>query len=366
MAPHRKGLIGSSSAFLEMMESVSRYARHQRPVLVIGERGTGKEEIASRLHFLSPRWQQNLVKLNCAAFSDDLLDSELFGHEAGAFTGARQRRTGLFEAADGGTLFLDELATMGQRLQEKLLRVVEYGEFYRVGSSKGVKVDVRVVAATNENLPKLADEGRFRRDLLDRLAFDVIAIPPLRARRDDILLLANHFAFRMSQELSEDSDDEFFAGFTEESIEALLNHRWPGNIRELKNAVERSVCHTPAGAEVSHLILDPFKSPWLNELENSSAPVNQKEPQTTHEHPEKEPEVEIQKISSGLVEKYLNQLNSGTSISLKHIQAEMEKVMLDKALASSQYNQRKAASKLGLSYDQLRTLIRKHPQTETD
>ena len=118
MKSNRKGLIGSSSAFLEMMESVSRYARHDRPVLVIGERGTGKEEIANRLHYLSPRWQQNLVKLNCAAFSDELLDSELFGHEAGAFTGARQRRTGLFEAADGGTLFLDELATMGQRLQE--------------------------------------------------------------------------------------------------------------------------------------------------------------------------------------------------------------------------------------------------------
>ena len=346
-------MIGSSSAFLEMMESVSSYALHQRPVLVIGERGTGKEEIASRLHYLSPRWQHNLIKLNCAAFNDDLLDSELFGHEAGAFTGAKQSRAGLFEAADGGTLFLDELATMGPRLQEKLLRVTEYGEFYRVGSSKAVKVDVRVIAATNENLPALAEQGKFRKDLLDRLAFDVIAIPPLRFRQDDILPLAHHFAFRMLQELSHDEFTEDFAGFSDNAIETLLKHHWPGNIRELKNVVERSVCRTESGVPVADLILDPFHSPWLNELET---PAPEKVNKPDHQ-------IKIEKINTGKIESWLEQLEKDENVDLRQIQKEVEQVLLSQALKSSQFNQRKAANKLNLSYDQIRNLIRKHPQT---
>ncbi len=333
-------MIGSSSAFLEMMESVSLCARHQRPVLVIGERGTGKEEIASRLHYLSPRWQQRLVKLNCAAFNDELLDSELFGHEAGSFTGARQARTGLFEAADGGTLFLDELGTMGPRLQEKLLRVTEYGEFYRVGSSRVITVDVRVVAATNDNLPSLAAQGKFRKDLLDRLAFDVIAIPPLRARREDILQLANHFAFAMARELANDEDDDgMFAGFSDSAIEALLNYHWPGNIRELKNAVERSVCH--GGAVVETLILDPFKSPWLSALGTTA---NEQEPGP---------------VQKGLIETRLDAMAAGASVDLKGIQADIEQRMVQQAMTLSQHHQKKAAGKLGLSYDQLRALLRK-------
>lgn len=346
-------MIGSSSTFLEMMESVSAYALHQRPVLVIGERGTGKEEIASRLHYLSPRWQQNLVKLNCAAFNDELLDSELFGHEAGAFTGARQSRAGLFEAADGGTLFLDELATMGARLQEKLLRVTEYGEFYRVGSSKVVKVDVRVIAATNEDLPALAEQGKFRRDLLDRLAFDVIAVPPLRFRRDDILPLAHHFAFRMLQELS---DDEFvgeFSGFSETAIETLLSHRWPGNIRELKNVVERSVCRSTSETQVEELVLDPFSSPWSDALE---APVSENTDKSDHQ-------ITIEKINKGRLEDWLDMLEKDGVVDLKQVQKEVEYTLLSKALESSQFNQRKAAEKLSLSYDQLRNLVRKYPKT---
>ncbi|KEQ16218.1 phage shock protein operon transcriptional activator [Endozoicomonas numazuensis] len=358
MPSHRKGMIGASAAFLEMMESVSRYARHQRPILVIGERGTGKEEIASRLHYLSPRWQQNLIKLNCAAFSDDLLDSELFGHEAGAFTGARQRRTGLFEAADGGTLFLDELATMGSRLQDKLLRVIEYGEFYRLGSSQSVKVDVRVVAATNENLPELAEKGEFRKDLLDRLAFDVIAVPPLRVRRDDIIELAHYFAFRMVQELGDELEESRFAGFTEQSLETLMDYDWPGNIRELKNAVERSVCHTEPGEPVTRIILDPFQSPWLTSLSSRAVKAENRELPTS--------EVAIQRIKSGLVEAHLNQLEQGEVVSLKSLQTDVEQLLLSRALSSSQFHQRKAAEKLGLSYDQLRTLVRKYPEVLSD
>ena len=191
------------------MEQVSRVAPLDRPVLVIGERGTGKELIAARLHYLSPRWDRPLLKLNAAALPETLLDSELFGHEAGAFTGAVRPRRGRFELADGGSLFLDEIASTSLAVQERLLRVVEYGAFDRVGGSATVQVDVRVIGATNVDLPSAAVAGRFRQDLLDRLAFDVLTVPPLRARGDDILLLAEHFGRAMALELGRPG----FAGF---------------------------------------------------------------------------------------------------------------------------------------------------------
>lgn len=187
-------LLGESNAFLEVLEQVSRLAPIPRPVLLIGERGTGKELFAHRLHYLSPRWQHPFISINCAALSESLLETELFGHEVGAFTGAQKRHQGRFERADGGTLFLDEVATMSPRLQEKLLRVIEYGDFERVGGQQSLRVDVRLVCATHADLPALAASGQFRADLLDRLAFDVVTLPPLRARRDDILLLGHHFA----------------------------------------------------------------------------------------------------------------------------------------------------------------------------
>lgn len=162
--------IGQSGAFLDAVERASRAAPMRRPVLVIGERGTGKELIAERLHRLSTRWQEPLVTMNCAALPETLIEAELFGHEAGAFTGATRSRVGRFEEADRGTLFLDELGTLSMGAQERLLRAVEYGEVTRIGSSKPVRVDVRIVAATNEDLPRMAEQGRFRADLLDRLS----------------------------------------------------------------------------------------------------------------------------------------------------------------------------------------------------
>ena len=194
-----------------MLEDVSRVAALSKPVLIIGERGTGKELVATRLHFLSPRWEEPLVKLNCSALTESILDSELFGHEAGAFTGAAKRHIGRFERAAGGTLLLDELATIPMRMQEKILRVIEYGEFERVGGSETVQVDVRILGATNADLPALARQGTFRADLLDRLAFDVVNVPPLRARREDIIPLAEHFAINVIRELGR----EFFPGFTD-------------------------------------------------------------------------------------------------------------------------------------------------------
>ncbi|MFT7218001.1 MAG: psp operon transcriptional activator, partial [Paraglaciecola sp.] len=191
-------LLGQSNSFLEVLEQISQVAPLNKPVLIIGERGTGKELVAARLHYLSKRWEQTYLKLNCAALNENLLESELFGYEAGAFTGATKRREGRFETANNGTLFLDELANTSGMIQEKLLRVIEYGEFERVGGSKSVKVDIRLVAATNEDLPALAESGEFRPDLLDRLAFDVITLPPLRERRDDIMMLAENFAINMA------------------------------------------------------------------------------------------------------------------------------------------------------------------------
>src|SRR3712207_1282342 len=197
-------LVGQSSSFLDAVERASRAAPLDRPVLVIGERGTGKELVAERLHRLSSRWDGPLVTMNCAALPETLIEAELFGHEAGAFTGATKSRIGRFEEADGGTLFLDELATLSQGAQERLLRAVEYGEVNRIGSSKPIQVDVRIVAATNEHLPKLVDQGRFRPDLLDRLSFEVVTLPPLRHRKSDIPVLADHFGRRMALELEWD------------------------------------------------------------------------------------------------------------------------------------------------------------------
>ena len=237
MAEYKDNLLGEANSFLEVLEQVSHLAPLDKPVLIIGERGTGKELIASRLHYLSSRWQGPFISLNCAALNENLLDSELFGHEAGAFTGAQKRHPGRFERADGGTLFLDELATAPMMVQEKLLRVIEYGELERVGGSQPLQVNVRLVCATNADLPAMVNEGTCRADLLDRLAFDVVQLPPLRERESDIMLMAEHFAIQMCREIKL----PLFPGFTERARETLLNYRWPGNIRELEKAVEGAV-----------------------------------------------------------------------------------------------------------------------------
>src|SRR5476649_747573 len=254
-APDLPPLLGDSAAFLDMLAHVSLVAPLDRPVLVVGERGTGKELVAARVNYLSPRWDKPFVKLNCAALAETLLDSELFGHEAGAFTGAQKRHLGRFERADGGTLFLDELATAPMLVQEKLLRVIEYGHLERVGGSQPLQVDVRLVCATNDDLPALAEAGKFRADLLDRLAFDVVQLPPLRERQQDIMLLAEHFAIQMCRELSL----PLFPGFTPYARNTLLQYRWPGNVRELKNVVERSMYrHGTSEFQLDDIILNPF------------------------------------------------------------------------------------------------------------
>ncbi|MEQ9315990.1 MAG: sigma 54-interacting transcriptional regulator, partial [Henriciella sp.] len=255
-------IVGEAPEWLSALEHVSRLAPLDRPTLVIGERGTGKELVAERLHFLSRRWDGPYIQVNCAALSDDLLDSELFGHERGAFTGATDRRQGRFELANGGTLFLDEIATASQRVQEKLLRVIEYGEFQRLGGEKVLTTNVRVVAATNIDLPSAVSAGQFRADLLDRLAFDVITLPPLRARHGDATLLADFFARQIAREMLED-----FPGFAPSAIAAIEAHDWPGNVRELRNFAQRVTARAlinPTGEAVRFdpAALDPFESPF--------------------------------------------------------------------------------------------------------
>src|SRR5213082_154653 len=251
--------IGQSLAFLDAVERASRAAPLNRPVLVIGERGTGKELIAERLHHLSPRWAGPLIVMNCAALPENLIEAELFGHEAGSFTGAAKTRYGRFEEADGGTLFLDELGTLSMAAQDRLLRAVEYGEITRIGASKPITVDVRIVAATNENLPAQVDKGKFRADLLDRLSFEVITLPPLRARQGDVPLLAEHFGRRMAVELEWTN----WPGFTPRAVASMEAYAWPGNVRELRNVVERAVYrHEDAERPVDQIQFDPFLSPW--------------------------------------------------------------------------------------------------------
>jgi psp operon transcriptional activator len=343
-------IIGSSPAFLAMLEQVSRLAALDRPALIIGERGTGKELVAARLHYLSRRWEQPLVKLNCAALTESLLESELFGHEAGAFTGATRRHIGRFERADGGSLFLDELATLPPRMQEKILRVIEYGEFERVGGSETLKVDVRIVGATNEDLPTLAREGRFRSDLLDRLAFDVVSVPPLRARPEDVLELAQHFAVNFTAELKR----PYFPGFSESAQQALLAWPWPGNIRELKNAVERSIYRAPDPAEpLERMYFDPFAG--------SGTAVGAAVGAASAATAAACRMVEAESAAAVAAEAAPTAApTAGRPVDFRLRVTEFERRLLKSALAAAGENRRIAAESLALSYDQLRGLLRKH------
>ena len=334
MARELPDLVGQSQPFLELLDRISRVAPLDRPVLVVGERGTGKELVAARLHFLSACWGGPFVKLNCAALAETLMETELFGHEAGAFTGAVRRRIGRFELAHGGTLFLDEIANANLALQEKILRVVEYGELERIGGNETLSVDVRVIAATNIDLPAAADAGTFRHDLLDRLAFDVVTVPPLRARSGDVPLLADHFGRAMAHEL----DWTNFAGFTPETLARLEAHPWPGNIREIKNVVERAVAHAPqAGAPIGRIVFDPFESPYRPPPPREAGDPRAPEPAQSPAIPD-----------------------ASRPLDFRSTLAEIERNLLHQALGVNRHNQRATARHLGLGYYQLRNLLKKH------
>jgi len=333
--PSPPELIGQSRVFLDALDHASEIAGVERPVLVVGERGVGKELFAGRIHFLSERWDGPLLKVNCAAMNEALLESELFGHEAGAFTGAAKRHLGRFERAEGGTLFLDEIASASLRVQERLLRVIEYGEYERVGGEQALTANVRVVAAANVDLRARAAIGKFRADLLDRLAFDVVAAPPLRGRRDDIPLLAAHFAQAMAAELSVS-----FPGYSLDASSKLLAYHWPGNVRELKNAAERAVFQwAAAGAEglVDEITIDPFEAAFG--------------PAHTRPHKDETPSCAANSTQTSTTDAPAN---------LRDRLDAIEREFVVSAIARNGGSQKRAAEALSLTYDQIRGIVRKH------
>ncbi|MDF0489348.1 phage shock protein operon transcriptional activator [Sphingomonas sp. H39-1-10] len=326
-------VIGQSGPFLDALERASRAAALDRPVLVIGERGTGKELVAERLHRLSPRWDQPLVVMNCAALPETLIEAELFGHEAGAFTGATKARAGRFEEAHGGTLFLDELGTLSMAAQDRLLRAVEYGEVTRIGSSRPLRVDVRIVAATNEHLPDKVARHQFRADLLDRLSFEVVTLPPLRARTGDVPVLAEHYGRRMASEMGRLD----WPGFTREAMAALVAYDWPGNVRELRNVVERAVYRWERDTPIDAIEFDPFQSQYRPRTLAGGA--------MTVEAAPAQPSAPAEDDAPG---------------DFKSRIARFERDLLKKAMAEHRFNQRATADALGLSYDQLRHALKRH------
>ncbi|WP_031386920.1 sigma 54-interacting transcriptional regulator [Desulfonatronum thiodismutans] len=337
--------LGGSDAFLALQEHIVAVAKVNRPVIIVGERGTGKELAAIRLHYHSHRWQGPLVAVNCSALSESLLESELFGHEPGAFTGAVRLRRGRFEAAHKGTLFLDEIGTMPLNMQEKILRVAEYQVVERLGGSSPLEVDVRIIVATNADLVALAAQGRFKPDLLDRLAFEVLRVPPLRERHGDAVLLAEHFAARMAVELGRFEPPRLSASV----VKALETYSWPGNVRELKNVVERAVFRAGDATVIKELTLDPFAAmpsagrvatvgKTAHEASSPRSPLS--DASTDHARTPEEPIPE--------------------QLSLPEAVDELERRRLRQALRQVRFNQRRAAEILGLRYHQFRGLYRKH------
>ena len=308
----RYRIVSKSPQIQSILEQIEQIASIPRPVLIRGERGTGKELIAAALHYGSNRSDRAFVKMNCAALSDSLLESELFGHEKGAFTGAAEMRRGRFESADGGTLFLDEIGNTSLEFQSNVLRVIEYQEFERIGGTQTIKVDVRVVAATNADLEQEIEEGRFRADLYDRLRFSVIPLPALRERREDIRPLVDFFTAQIGEEVPALEQ----RAFTEDALNTLETYAWPGNVRELKFAVERALC-VAKGAEVC---VDDLPA----------------------------------EVRGGEVE-----LIGGSGNFDEHLES-FERGILGRALEQAGGRQKEAAQQLGLSYDRFRHLLRKH------
>ena len=309
----RYRIIGNSAKFRRILQQAQTVAPIPRPALIVGEPGTGKELVAAAIHYGGARKDRPFVKVNCAALADQLLQSELFGHEKGAFTGATSARPGKFEAASGGTIFLDEIGNTTPEFQQNILRAIEYGEIQRVGSAVPISsTDVRVIAATNADLETEIAEGRFRRDLYDRLRFEVLRLPPLRERREDIPPLAHYFVAQIVEEVPGLQKREF----SDSAMEHLMAYRWPGNVRELKFAVERAACVARGSA------IEPGDLP----------------PEVAQHAP----------ASVGLSSGFEAQVRS------------FELGLLRRVLHDVSWNQGKAADQLKLSYDQFRHLYRKY------
>jgi transcriptional regulator with GAF, ATPase, and Fis domain len=317
----RLTIVGTSSPVRDIQAKIERVARVPRPVLILGERGTGKELVAAAIHRLSPRAQRPFVAVNCAAVTETLLESELFGHEPGAFTGATKRKEGKFEQADGGTLFLDEIGNMSLEFQQKILRVLEYPRFERVAGARTIEVDVRVIAATNADLADAMAAGKFRRDLYDRLSFEVIHLPPLRDRMEDVPALAAHFLGMFCFDVPGIVAREF----TGDALARLCGYDFPGNVRELKNVVERAAyaCETVALGDADVARALPPRGSEQGAVETVA---------------------------------FVDDPNLPLP---ERVQA-FERALCTDALERARWNQREAAELLGLTYDQFRHLYRKY------
>jgi transcriptional regulator with GAF, ATPase, and Fis domain len=289
---------------------VARVAKIPRPVLIVGERGTGKELVARAIHLAGGKPNRPFVVVNCAAATDTLLESDLFGHEKGSFTGAESLTHGKFEQASGGTLFLDEIGNMSLAFQQKILRTVEYGTFTRVGGTREIRISVRIVAATNANLPELIRQGRFLQDLYDRLSFEVIEVPPLRERQGDIELLARHFLNAFTREIPSLGGKRL----SREAIDILNRYSFPGNVREMKNIIERAAYRDTTNE--------------INPEDIDMLPVGQ-----------------VAEPGGGSFEEKLEQF---------------KKQPILKALSQAVGNQAEAARQAGLSYHQFRYYYRKY------
>ena len=320
IAGQRWQIVGQSAALAQVVAKIERVAPVPRPVLVLGERGTGKELVARAIHHLSSRTSEPFVTINCAAVPETLLESELFGHEEGAFTGATKLKEGKFELADGGTLFLDEIGNMSLEFQAKILRILEYQRFERVAGSESIQTDVRVIAATNADLDAAMKAETFRRDLYDRLAFEVIRLPPLRDRLDDVPVLAAHFLSRFREEVAGLAVESLSA----EALDRLVSYDFPGNVRELKNIVER------AAYSASDRVIG------VAEIDAALPPQQAAE----------------ESAVDGFVD------DPGLPLSAR-VEA-FEKAICAQALERARYNQREAAAALGLTYDQFRQRKRKY------
>ena len=332
--------VGCMALICAALAIAAKAARARVPVLIEGESGVGKDVIARAVHAASPRHKQAMVTVNCGAIPANLVESELFGHERGAFTGAFDRHVGKFVAADMGTIFLDEVSEMPLDAQVKLLRVLQDGEVQPIGARRPVHVDVRVIAATNKRLSEEIEAGRFREDLYYRLNVVQLTVPPLRERMGDIPALCRHLLARIAGQPGLRS-----LGLTDDALSLLMQHPWPGNVRALRNVVERAIYRWDDwGQPIGHVVFDPFGSPWkpLDPVKPSpkAAEPRQAQPATT-------PDFET-----------VDDLRSAVDAH--------ERAIVEHALGKHRWNQRQTAKALGLSYDQLRHCIKKHGLTDGD
>jgi len=324
-------IVGRSSVMQEMCKAIGRLAPQDVNVLILGESGTGKELVARSLYHHSQRASRPFVAINCAAIPEALLESELFGHERGAFTGAEQRRIGKFEQTDGGTLFLDEIGDMAPLLQAKMLRVLQEQQFQRVGGNETLKTRVRVLAATNHDLARLVEEGRFRKDLYYRLKVVTITVPPLRERPGDIPELAHYFLFRFNRELNLE-----LRGFSPRALELLQFYAWPGNVRELQSAIKQAMLHASGS-----LLLPEFLPEEVRQQEAVMQPLEPSSPADVN--------------FSALIQELLARGEGDVYV---RAVAALDRLLLPWALRHTQGHQTRASELLGISRGTLRQKLR--------